>query len=219
VHQRLAWEVPTATHWDGGVLSTGGGLVFQGDAAGYLNIYAAETGKRLARLELGTGIMAAPMTYRVGATQYVAVLAGFGGNYVNYVLTPEMAAYRHDNEGRIVAFKLDGGAVPLAPLLPEEPFPPPPPQQGSPAQIAAGEVLYNRFCGRCHMLGRGILPDLRRLDAPKHQLFYEIVLNGAFVPKGMGRWDDVLSRADAEAIHAYIVDEAWKAYNGQSAQP
>jgi hypothetical protein len=28
----------------------------------------------------------------------------------------------------------------------------------------------------------------------------------------MGRWDDVLSRSDAEAIHAYIVDEAWKAY-------
>jgi len=175
VHQRLAWEVPTATNWDGGVLSTAGGLVFQGDAAGYLNVY------------------------------------------VNYLLTPKMAAYQHDNEGRIVAFKLDGGATPPAPPLTETPFPEPPKEEGSAAQIAAGEVLYNRFCGRCHQLGRGILPDLRRLDAPKHQLFYEIVLNGAFVPKGMGRWDDVLSRSDAESIHAYIVDEAWKAYKAQAA--
>ena len=217
VHQRLAWEVPTATNWDGGVLSTAGGLVFQGDAAGYLNVYAADSGKRLAQLPVGTGIMAAPATYRLNGTQYVVVLAGFGGNYVNYLLTPKMAAYQHDNEGRIVAFKLDGGATPPAPPLTETPFPEPPKEEGSAAQIAAGEVLYNRFCGRCHQLGRGILPDLRRLDAPKHQLFYEIVLNGAFVPKGMGRWDDVLSRSDAESIHAYIVDEAWKAYKAQAA--
>ena len=57
--------------------------------------------------------------------------------------------------------------------------------------------------------------ELRRLDAAKHQMFYEIVLNGAFAPKGMGRWDDVLTHADAEAIHAYIVDEAWKAFEAQ----
>jgi quinohemoprotein ethanol dehydrogenase len=43
------------------------------------------------------------------------------------------------------------------------------------------------------------------------------VLRGALVPLGMGRWDDVLSQADAESIHAYIVDEAWKAYNAQTA--
>ena len=34
----------------------------------------------------------------------------------------------------------------------------------------------------------------------------------------MGRWDDVLSRSDAESIHAYIVDEAWKAYKAQAAR-
>jgi quinohemoprotein ethanol dehydrogenase len=102
--------------------------------------------------------------------------------------------------------------VPLPPVLAEAPFPEPPRREGPPARIAAGEVLYNRFCGRCHMLGRGVLPDLRRLSADQHKMFYDIVLNGALVPLGMGRWDDVLSRSDAEAIHAYIVDEAWKAY-------
>ena len=41
---RVVWEAPTATSWDGGVLATGGGLVFQGDANGYLNAYSADTG-------------------------------------------------------------------------------------------------------------------------------------------------------------------------------
>ena len=211
VHQRLAWEVPTSSDWDGGVLSTGGGLVFQGDAAGYLNVYAADSGKGMARLHLGTGVLAAPMTYRVAGVQYVALLAGYG-NAVNYPLPKDSAAYTRDNEGRIIALKIDGGPVPLPPILTEEPFPKPPAHEGPPARVAAGEVLYNRFCGRCHMLGRGVLPDLRRLTADQHRMFYDIVLHGALAPLGMGRWDDVLSRSDAEAIHAYIVDEAWKEY-------
>jgi quinohemoprotein ethanol dehydrogenase len=217
VHQRIAWEVPTATHWDGGVLSTAGGLVFQGDAAGNLNVYKADDGKKLASLALGTGVMAAPATYRVEGAQYVVVMAGFGGNYVNYPLTKDMAAFHRDNEGRVVAFKLDGGAVPLPPELPVEPFPQPPPREGPAAKIDAGEVLYNRFCGRCHLLDRGVLPDLRRLTAVRHEMFYDIVLNGVLAGAGMGRWDDVLSRQDAEAIHAYIVDQSWTAYDAQQA--
>jgi quinohemoprotein ethanol dehydrogenase len=105
--------------------------------------------------------------------------------------------------------------VPKPPRRIEAPFAKPPAREGSPTSIAAGEVLYNRFCGRCHVFGVGLLPDLRRLSAPTHQLFYEIVLNGAYRGKGMGRWDDVLSHADAEAIHAYLVDRAWAAYGNQ----
>jgi quinohemoprotein ethanol dehydrogenase len=212
VRQKLAWEVQTASSWDGGVLSTAGGLVFQGDSAGNLNVYKADDGKKLASLAVGTGIMAAPISYRVGGVQYVAVMAGYGGNAVNYPLREGMAAYRYDNEGRVIAFKLGGGAIPLPPPYPDEPFPEPPPREGPATRIASGEVLYNRFCSRCHELGRGVLPDLRRLTAAKHQIFYDIVLNGALQGAGMGRWDDVLSRSDAEDIHAYIVDEAWKAF-------
>jgi len=216
-NHKVLWEVPTATSWDGGVMSTASGLVFQGDAAGKLNVYAAKTGAKLASIALGTGMLAAPMSYTVGGVQYVAVLAGYGGNAVNYPLSPEMVAYRADNEGRIIALKLGGGAVPQPALLADEPFPEPPKREGTKATIARGEVLYNRYCGRCHTLGRGILPDLRRLSAAKHQIFYDIVLNGALAPNGMGRWDDVLTRADAESVHAYILDEAWKAYAAQGA--
>jgi quinohemoprotein ethanol dehydrogenase len=209
--QRLAWEIATGTRWDGGVLSTAGGLVFQGDATGHLNAYKADDGTPLASIMLGTGVMAAPATYRLNGTQYVVVMAGYGGLGF-YSLTKDTAAYRYDNEGRIIALKLDGTAVPLPPVLPDEPVPTPPPREGSTEQISKGEVLYNRFCGRCHIHGRGILPDLRRMTPEKHQIFYDIVMKGVLAPAGMGRWDDVLSHSDAEAIHAYIVDEAWKVY-------
>jgi quinohemoprotein ethanol dehydrogenase len=53
--------------------------VFRGDAAGRLNVYAGDSGKLLKQIEIGTSIMAAPMTYRVGGEQYVALMAGYGG--------------------------------------------------------------------------------------------------------------------------------------------
>ena len=199
------------------MLSTAGNLVFQGDSAGHLNVYDARDGRPLASLNTGTGIMAAPATYRVNGVQYVVVMAGFGGNMVNYPLKPIHAASKYDNEGRIIAFRLDGAAVPMPAELVREPFPEPPAHEGSPARIAAGEVLYNRYCSRCHQLGPGILPDLRRLSAAKHSIFYDIVLGGLLKAKGMAQWDDVLSRPDAEAIHAYLVDEGWKAFAAERA--
>lgn len=216
VKQKLAWQVKTHSKFDGGVLSTGGGLVFQGDSAGVLKAYSASNGKLLASLPTGTGIMAAPVTYKVGGRQFVAVLAGFGGNMVNFALHPEDAAWKYSNEGRVIAFEIGGEAVPLPPALDIGPFPKPPAREGSAEKVASGEVLYNRFCSRCHELGRGVLPDLRRLSPEKHQIFYGIVLQGLLKGLGMGRWDDVLSREDAEAIHAYIVDEAWKAYSAEN---
>jgi quinohemoprotein ethanol dehydrogenase len=207
---KLAWEQQTHSLWDGGLLSTGGNLVVRGDAAGYVSVYAADTGKLLKQIDLGTSVMASPMTYRVGGVQYLAVMAGSGGGMMALPFPKDSAAYRYGNEGRIVAFRLDGGATPKPPPVSEPPLPPRPPREGSAAQIAQGEVLYNRYCGRCHAFGRGLLPDLRRMSPATQQIFYEIVLNGAFAAKGMARWDDVISRPDAQAIHAYLVDQIWQ---------
>jgi quinohemoprotein ethanol dehydrogenase len=209
---RVVWEAQTATSWDGGVLATGGGLVFQGDANGYLNAYASDSGRRLASLQLGSSMMAAPMSYRVNGVQYIAVMAGYGGGAVitGAPLDPQSAAFRYGNRGRIIALKLDGPPVELPPPAVDPPLPTPPARPTDRAQIDAGEILYNRYCARCHVFGRGILPDLRRLDAAGHAAFDSIVRGGAYVPKGMGRFDDVLSPSDAAAIHAYLIDEAWR---------
>jgi quinohemoprotein ethanol dehydrogenase len=194
-----------------------GNLVLRGDADGELDVYAADSGKLLRRIDIGTSVMAAPMTYSVRGEQYVAVMAGYGGGTMFLPFPADSAARKYGNAGRIVAFKLGGSSVPKPAVRIDEPFQQPPPREGSPTSVALGEVLYNRFCARCHVFGVGLLPDLRRLSGPTHQLFYEIVLNGAYAGKGMARWDDVLTRADAGAIHAYLIDQAWAAYTQEAA--
>src|SRR5450631_986252 len=217
---RVAWETQTATSLDGGVLATAGGLVFQGDANGKLNAYAADTGRKLASLDLGSSMLAAPITYRVNGVQYVAIMAGYGGGGVitGTPLDPASAAYRYGNDGRIIALKLGGAVPPLPPVRADDgPPPEPPARQGTAAQIAQGEILYNRHCSRCHVYGRGILPDLRRATPATHTLFKSIVLEGIYAPKGMARFDDVLSVADAEALHDYVIDQAWQLKNSPAA--
>ena len=39
-----------------------------------------------------------------------------------------------------------------------------------------------------------------------HDAFKAIVLDGALVPNGMPRWNDVLTPAEADAVHAYLID-------------
>jgi quinohemoprotein ethanol dehydrogenase len=214
LHQRLAWEVATPRYWNGGVLSTDGGLVIQGDLTGRINVYAAASGKLLKSVNVGSSIMATPMTYRVRGVQYIAVMAGYGGGELGVPLPEQSAAYRYGNEGRIIALKLDAPAPTLPEKVSLQPFPTPPADPGEPSHIAQGEILYGRFCARCHVLGRGILPDLRRLTPEKHQLFNDIVLKGILQPLGMGRFDDVLSTEEARAIHDYLIHEAWKAQSG-----
>jgi quinohemoprotein ethanol dehydrogenase len=150
---KIVWEVPTATSWDGGVLATGGGLVFQGDANGNLNAYVSDTGARLASIQVGSSMMAAPITYRVNGTQFVAILAGYGGGAVitGAPLDPASAAYRYGNAGRIIALKIGGPAPPLpAPWT----DPPPPPGKSSTIVIApaatSSAAASSRICAVSH---------------------------------------------------------------------
>lgn len=216
---KIVWEQQTHSTWDGGILSTAGNLVFRGDDAGRLEVYAADSGKLLKRLEVGSSIMAAPMTYRINGTQYVAVMAGYGGGVLFAPFPTQSAAYKYGNAGRIITFRLDGGSPPLPPLEADQPHDPPPPREGTRATIARGELLYNRYCSRCHAFGRGLVPDLRQLPPAIHNIFYEVVLRGADQVNGMARWDDVLTQSDAEAIHAYLVDQAWALESTRTASP
>jgi quinohemoprotein ethanol dehydrogenase len=150
------------------------------------------------------------MTYRVDGVQYVAVMAAWGGG--GYQFVPRYsAAYRRGNQGRLLVFKLGGGDVPIPPDLPPldvAPAPPPQLPEATPATVADGQVLYFRYCAACHTAQhRSITPDLRRMQAGIHAAFESIVLGGALVPRGMPRWDDVLTPDDARAIHAYLIDQ------------
>ena len=220
VNGRIVWEQPGGDIWDGGVLSTGGDLVIRGDIAGQLNVYAADSGKLLKAIDSGTSMMAAPMTYEVNGVQYLSVMAGYGGGMLFKPFPPESAAYRFGNAGRILTFKLDGGKVPKPdPVRSEAAFTDIAQPRGSAEQISHGAILYNRYCSRCHVFGRGLLPDLRRMTPVTHSLFSEIVLHGAYEAKGMARWDDVLTQADVDAVHAYLIDQTRQAAAAAASAP
>ncbi|WP_068074763.1 PQQ-dependent dehydrogenase, methanol/ethanol family [Novosphingobium lentum] len=208
---RTVWSQPTAGWQDrGGVLSTGGGLLVHGNLAGQLVVREAKTGRVLKTIETGTTIVAAPMTYRVKGVQYIAVMAAWGGGGFPYV-PRYSAAYQRGNAGRLLVFRLDGGPVTIPPPLPPLEVAPVAPAQASgvtPATIAAGRGLFFTNCAICHSnQHRSITPDLRRMQPGTHAAFRQIVLEGALVTAGMPRWDDVLKPADADAIHAYLIDE------------
>jgi len=145
--------------------------------------------------------------------QYVAVQVGYGGTAMSVgAIPPHSAAMAYRNVNRIIAFRLDGGAVPLPPPRTEPPLPRPPPQTARPEAIRRGEIKFAEQCSRCHVFGPSITPDLRRLTAAQHRAFKAIVLRGVLAPAGMARFDDVLSDADAEDIHAYLIDQSWQAW-------
>lgn len=204
------WSVPTQGWQDrSGVLTTAGGLLFQGSIDGTFRVFDKRDGRLLKSIDTGSSILAAPMTYRVNGVQYVAVMAAWGGGGFPYV-PGYSAAYKRGNRGQILAFNLGGGAVPIPPELPSlEPAPPPPAQKpGITADtLERGRALFFGNCVLCHSnQHRSITPDLRRMRPAIHEAFRSIVLEGALLPNGMPRWDDLLSAADVDAIHAYLID-------------
>jgi alcohol dehydrogenase (cytochrome c) len=60
----------------GGVMATGGGVVFASAADGNLIALDSRTGKLLWRFQTGGRIAASPMSYSVDGKQYIAVSAG-----------------------------------------------------------------------------------------------------------------------------------------------
>ena len=65
------------------MLATGSGLLFTGKETGEFIAVDAETGKTLWQFQTGSGINAQPITYTHNGQQYVTILSGVGGLYMN----------------------------------------------------------------------------------------------------------------------------------------
>jgi alcohol dehydrogenase (cytochrome c) len=76
---KIVWEVPNNAPLWGGVLTTGGNLVFWGTPEGYLQAADAKTGKVVWKFQTGSGVVAPPVTWSDKGEQYVAVASGWGG--------------------------------------------------------------------------------------------------------------------------------------------
>lgn len=215
---KVVWQLTKRGWWDhAGVLATGGGLVFQGSSDGHLRAYDDRTGALLHEIDTGSSILAAPMTYAIAGVQYVSVMAAWGGGGWNMPHAGD-AYLKYGNMGRVLTFRLDGGATPRPPLKPAlGPAPAPPPLRANARTIARGQILFQTHCIICHANIPGAYPtDLRRMDKNTHEAFDDIVLRGALKGAGMPGWDDVLSTKDARALHAYLIAEAHRAQQAPS---
>ena len=211
VKQKEAWRSDYIGPWNGGILTTSGNLVVQGDAAGNLNAYRADTGEKLWSLSVQSPIMAAPVSYEVNGEQYIAVLSGFGSAFSLQAGKVAAQSGNLRNISRVLAFKI-GGTAALPPAPPEQKLVlNPPPATADAATVAAGEQLFGRYCSACHgenAVGGGVVPDLRASTFLGNDFFFEIVLNGAMKDAGMAPFKAVLDQKDAGAIRAYLIKRA-----------
>jgi quinohemoprotein ethanol dehydrogenase len=217
VAQKARWRVQLPTLWNGGALSTAGDLVLQGSGDGYLSAYDANSGERLWQFNAGLGIIGAPMTYTVGGRQYVSILVGYGGaTAVWSELMPHGWKFGAQPR-RLLTFGLDGKAA----------LPPTAPRGDAlhaiddatidinPADVAAGEPIFNLACSMCHGLNLRSPgspgPDLRESRiALSEQGVWSVVHDGALLERGMPQYT-TLDRQQVRAIYAYIRAGARKA--------
>lgn len=219
VAQEPRWVVEHENAWNGGVLSTAGGVVFQGKLDGDFVAYDAATGTKLWNYNLKSGGASGPGTFELDGEQYVTITTGWGSAYA---LT---AGFAYDQKvaptvGKVVTFKLGAaGTIPDADFMPvertakAEPF-------GSEDQLQAGLVHYARNCAVCHgpfAVSSGVLPDLRWSDySGNADAWHAVVREGVLGDAGMVAFDELLTAEEVEAIRAYIVKQA---HNAAALQP
>ncbi len=102
VKQEEVWFNKDPLPFGGGTMSTAGGLVFHGDMTGEFMALDAKTGKKVWSFQTGSGITAAPMTYVIDGTQYVAVVSG---------RTQSMPAFFGAIGEKMVAASPEGGTL------------------------------------------------------------------------------------------------------------
>ncbi len=210
-NQKEVWRANYLGPWNGGILTSAGNLVVQGNAAGDISAYRADTGTKLWSMFAQSPVMAAPMTYQVNGEQYIAVLSGWGGAYPLLQGQGSAKSGNERNVSRLLVFKL--GAKADLPALPPEPklVIDPPADTASPATVAQGEGLYNQFCSVCHgeaAVAGGITPDLRGSPFIAVDAWYSVLLDGALQQGGMAPFKSVLDRSKAAAIRDYLVHRA-----------
>ncbi len=211
VARKPRWTVDYPTPWNGGVLSTAGGLVFQGGLDSAFRAYDAATGEKKWEIGGGYPVLSGPMSYEIDGEQYIAATAGWGtvlpllGDFgVPKVGSAEL--------GRVIVYKL-GGAAELPPYeLFEMDQIPAAEDFGNAQQVGHGKSLYYQNCMVCHgeaVVSGGVIQDLRWAQAPgTKETFAKVVLDGAYASAGMASFAAALTPDDAEAIRAYIIFRA-----------
>jgi alcohol dehydrogenase (cytochrome c) len=102
VKQKIVWEIHQDLPFNGGLLTTAGGLAFYGDMHGYLHAVDARSGKNLWSMELGSGIGQSAISFAEKGKQYIAIVVGRSAS---------MPAFMGDIGTKIVAATPEGGML------------------------------------------------------------------------------------------------------------
>ncbi len=193
---KTVWKVQNRTARIGGVLATAGGLVFQGDGSGMFSAYDSDSGEPLWEFESYGSIIAPPISYQVGNTQYVAVVVGSSFAYYDY--------------GKLLVFALGGDEALVVPPRRDRAIPVQPPMTASAEELRQGDKLYHQFCASCHgYQARGYRnADLRVMSGAIHEAFQRIVREGLLLDLGMDSFADDLSEEESELIRQYVISRA-----------
>jgi PQQ-dependent dehydrogenase (methanol/ethanol family) len=211
VAQKEVWRVEQPGAWNGGVLSTAGGLVFEGNSAGDFAAFSADKGEKLWSFAAQGGIVAAPIAYAVDGQQYIAVVVGAGGTFPLAAGEAARKGALPQSRSRVLAFKL--GATAALPAQPLPPAPAKPPAGFLPAKLLpTGKLVYQAYCSVCHgdqTVGGGVVPDVRWspvLTTP--EAWKSVVLDGSHSKNGMVSFAQVLPPDLAELVRGYVVQRA-----------
>ena len=205
------WTVEHDNAWNGGVLSTAGGLVFQGKLNGEFAAYDAATGDKLWSHELKSGGASGPGTFMIDGEQYVTITTGWGSAF------GLAAGFAYDEAvsstvGKVVTFKLGGDGEIADPDFPMIDKTPKADAFGDETLIAEGAVHYSRNCAVCHgplAVSSGVLPDLRWSAITGNDIAWKgVVLDGNLAVNGMVSFADYLTPEQAEAVRAYVLAQA-----------
>lgn len=205
------WTVEHANAWNGGVLSTAGGLVFQGKLGGEFAAYDAATGEKLWSHDLKSGGASGPGTYLIDGEQYVTITTGWGSAFAlaaGFAFDEAVAS----TVGKVVTFKLGGtGEIPEPGLTPIDATPKAE-SFGDMAMISDGMVHYARNCAVCHgplAASSGVLPDLRwSVITANAEAWKGVVLDGNLSANGMVSFAEFITPDESEAIRAYVLSQA-----------
>ncbi|RYM01570.1 PQQ-dependent dehydrogenase, methanol/ethanol family [Sphingobium indicum] len=218
VTQKKKWSVEHPTLANGGVMATAGGLVFQGTVDGSFKAYDAATGKTVWSFAAGTPIVAPPISYRVGDTQYVTIITGLGTGLAMWA--PILSRYNIDprsQKRRVLTFAIGARAKLPADKHSVQPIAADPEFAPNPASAAAGAVIYMKHCVVCHGFGAvsgSHAPDLRRSTIPTSpEAFASVLREGALVSGGMPRFEEFTDR-QREDVRQYIRTEMQKGRAG-----
>ena len=216
VAQREVWRqpqlVPTSA---AGVLSTAGGLVFQGGGSGEFSAYRDTDGERMWSAITQSVIVAAPVTYELDGVQYVAVMTG--GRALPQVGPGAMGSTTRasSNNSRLLVYALNGdAALPTEVAEAEEQVLNPPALLANNEMLAQGEQTYGRYCSVCHGAnavsdGAGVFPDLRYSERLHDiEAWDAVVLEGELASGGMVSFAGQLSQSDSEAVLQYVISRA-----------